>query len=148
MIHCKPKLSTYISLAMVAALLVIGLIYLLHDFTYNKSFSLLVYIISCSLLTVVLLIILVKMMAGYRFVSVGKGKIEVRVPLKALKKTYGLEQVKAWQEETILANKRDFRQLTIVFDDRNSISLSNHEHTSYMELLKYLQGKLIKKKVK
>lgn len=148
MIHCKPKLSTYISLAMVAAVLVSGLIYLLHDFTYNQSFSLLVYLFGCSLITVVLLIILVKMMAGYRFVSAGKGKIEVRVPLKALKKTYGLEQVKAWQEETILANKRDFRQLTIVFDDHTSISLSNHEHTSYIDLLKFFQGKLNKKKVK
>jgi hypothetical protein len=88
------------------------------------------------------------MMAGYRFVSAGKEKIEVKVPLKALKKTYGLGQVKVWQEEIIMANKREFRQLTIVFDDHTSISLSNHEHTSYMDLLKFFHAKLNKKKVK
>ena len=148
MIHCKPKFSTYISLAVVAAILVAGLIYLLQDFTYNQSFSLVFYLISCSLITVVLLIILVKMMAGYRFVSVGKGKIEVQIPLKALKKTYELAQVKAWEEEIIMANKREFRQLTIVFDDHTSISLSNHEHTSYLDLLKFFQSKLNKKKVR
>lgn len=148
MIHCKPKFSTYISLVVVAGLLTAGLIYLLHDFTYQQSFNLLFYLISCTLITLVLLILLVKMMAGYRFVTAGKEKIEVRVPLKALKKTYALAQVKAWQEETILANKREFRQLTIVFDDHTSISLSNHEHTSYMELLKFFQGKLNRKKVK
>ena len=148
MIYCKPKFSTYISLAVVIAILVAGLIYLLHDFTYNQNFSLLFYLISCSLITVVLLIILVKMMAGYRFVSAGKGKIEIRVPLKALKKNYELTQVKAWQEEIILANKREFRQLTIVFDDHTSISLSNHEHSSYMDLLKFFQAKLNRKKVK
>lgn len=148
MIHCKPKFSTYISLAVVAAVLVAGLIYMLHDFSYKQSFHLLFYLISCSLITVVLLILLVKMMAGYRFISAGKEKIEVRLPLKALKKTYGLAQVKAWQEETIMANKREFRQLTIVFDDHTSISLSNHEHTSYMDLIKFFQSKLTKKKVK
>lgn len=147
MILCKPKFSTYISLAVVAAILVAGLIFLLQDFTYTQSYSLLFYLICCSLITVVLLIILVKMMAGYRFVSAGKGKIEVRVPLKALKKSYGLTQVKAWEEEIIMANKREFRQVTIVFDDHASISLSNHEHTSYPELLKFLQSKLNKKKV-
>lgn len=147
MIHCKPKLSTYVSLGVVVGILIAGLIYLLTDFSTRQSYSLLFYLISCSLITVVLMIILVKMMAGYRFISAVKGKLEVRLPLKALKKTYGLVQVKVWQEEIILANKREFRQLTIVFDDNTSFSLSNHEHTSYMELLKYFQSKLGKKKV-
>lgn len=148
MIVCKPKRSTYFSLGMVVAILIAGLTYLLTDFRTKQTYGLLFYLISASLITVVLLILLVKMMAGYRFISAGKGKLEVRLPLRALKKVYKLAQVKVWQEEIILTNKKEFRQLTIVFDDNTSFSLSNHEHTSYVELLKYFQTKLGKKKVK
>src|SRR5690606_27761718 len=148
MIYCKPKLSTYFSLAAVAAILVAGLIYILNDFSTQLSFGLPFYLISCSLITLVLVMLLVKMMAGYRFLSAGKGKLEIRLPLKGLKKVYTLGHVKAWTEEIIKANKSEFRQITIVFDDNNSFSLSNHEHTSYGELLKYFLEKLGKKKVK
>lgn len=148
MIRCKPKRSTYISLGIVVVILITGLIYFLNDFYTGQSFGLLFYLISCTLITVVLLMLLVKMMAGYRFISAGKGRIDIQLPLKALKKTYQLGQVKVWQEEVIMANKKEFRQVTIVFDDNTSFSLSNHEHTSYKELLKYLQMKLAKKKTK
>src|SRR5690606_15971720 len=116
MIDCKPKLSTYFSLSVVVAILISGLIYILNDFGTKLSFSLPFYLISSSLLTLVLLMLLVKMMAGYRFLSAGKGKLEIRLPLKGLKKIYTLPQVKAWNEEIIKANKREFRQITIVFD--------------------------------
>lgn len=147
MIVCKPKMSTYFSLGVVVAILIAGLIYILNDFNTGPSFGLWFYLVSCSLITVVLLMLLVKMLANYRFLSVGKGKLEIRLPLKAMKKKYLLNQVKAWQEEVVHANKRVFRQITILFDDNNSFSLSNHEHTSYEELLKYFQNKLKKKRV-
>jgi len=140
-------MSTYFSLGVVVAILIAGLIYILNDFNSDPSFGLWFYLVSCSLITVVLLMLLVKMLANYRFLSVGGGKLEVRLPLRAMRKKYTINQVKAWQEEVINANKRVFRQLTILFDDNNSFSLSNHEHTSYDELLKYFQTKLKKKRV-
>src|SRR5690606_3771164 len=121
---------------------------LLNDFSTRLSYSLLFYLIGCSLITLILVGLLVKMMAGYRFIAAGKGKLEVRLPLKSLKKTYNLNQVKAWNEDIIKANKREFRQLTIVFEDKTSFSVSNHEHTSYSELLKYFTKHLGKKKIK
>ena len=148
MIYCKPKRSTYISLGIVVAILFAGLSYILHDFSTVRTYGLAFYLISASILTVVLLMLLVKMMAGYRFVSAGKGKIMVRLPLRGMKKDYAIADVLAWQEEIVHTNKKEFRQLTIVFDDKRSISLSNHEHVNYIELYKYLIKKVPKKKVK
>lgn len=147
MIVCKPKISTYFSLGVVVALLIAGLIYILNDFTYKQSFGFWFYLISCSLITVVLLMLLVKMMANYRFLTLKTSTLEVRVPLKGLRRKYNMSSVKAWQEEVIMANKKEFRQLTILFEDHTSFSLSNQEHTSYNELLKYFKSKLAKKKV-
>lgn len=147
MIVCKPKISTYFSLGVVVALLIAGLIYILNDFTHKQSFGLWFYLISCSLITVVLLMLLVKMMANYRFLTLKKSTLEIRIPLKGLRRNYNISRVRAWQEEIIIANKKEFRQLTILFEDHTSFSLSNQEHTSYNELLKYFKSKLGKKKV-
>jgi len=148
MIHCKPKSSTYFSLLIVVGILFAGLIYILLDFSRSQTYSFLFYIFSASLLTVVLLIILVKMMAGYRFITAGKEAIQIRLPLRGLKRRYDLSQVLAWQEEKIMANKKEFKQMTIVFSDKTSFSLSNHEHTQYEDLNKYLQKKVPRKKIK
>ena len=107
MIACKPKMSTYFSLGVVVALLVAGLIYILNDFANRQSYGLWFYLISCSLITVVLLILLVKMMANYRFITVKRNSLEIRIPLKGLQRNYPLSSVKAWQEEIIMANKKD-----------------------------------------
>lgn len=148
MIYCKPKRSTYISLGLIIAILISGLAYILNDFSTKNSYSLSFYLISSTLLTLAILLILIKMMAGYRFISAGNGKITVRLPLRGLTKNYQLESILAWQEETIVTNKKEFKQLTIAFNDKSSISLSNHEHTNYIELCKYLIKKIPKKKVK
>ena len=148
MIHCKPKSSTYFSFLIVVGILFAGLIYILVDFSRSQTYSFLFYLFSASLLTVVLLIILVKMMAGYRFITAGKEAILIRLPLRGLRKKYGLSEVLAWQEEKIMANKKEFKQMTIVFSDKISFSLSNHEHTNYEDLNKYLQKKLPNKKIK
>ena len=148
MIECKPKSSTYFSLILVVVILFAGLVYILVDFSRSQTYNVLFYLLSTSLLTIVLLIILVKMMAGYRFISAGKDSLLVRLPLRGLKKTYKLEEILAWQEEKIIANKKEFKQMTIVFSDQTSFSLSNHEHTNYVDLSSYLIKKLPKKKIK
>jgi len=148
MIQSKPKTNTYISLSLVVLTLMVGLGFLLSDFYRGGSFGLLFYLISCSLLTVVILLILVKMMAGYKFISAGNERIDIRIPLKGLKKSYRLDQVLGWQEEKVMANKREFKQLSLLFDDKTSFSISNHEHLSYAELIKYLSKKIPKKRLK
>jgi hypothetical protein len=144
----KPKVSTYISLSMVLLILIAGLIFILRDFAYKGSFGLWFYLIACSLITLVILMLLVKMMAGYRFITAGKDQIIVKLPLRGYTKVYPLAQIMAWDEEVITANKRQFKQLTIAFTDQQSISVSNHEHEAYVDLVDYLSKKAGKQKVK
>jgi hypothetical protein len=144
MVVIKPKISTYISLGLILG----GLILLLRDFAYKGSFGLWFYLVSCSLITLVLLMLLVKMMAGWRFITAGKDHIIVKLPLKGMTKTYPVNDIMLWEEEIILANKKEFKQVTIAFTDKNSISVSNHEHESYTELINYLKKKAIKQMIK
>ncbi|MBI0399897.1 hypothetical protein [Cyclobacterium marinum] len=148
MVSCKPKKSTYMSLGIVVLLLFIGLSYLLYDFNQSREFPFLFYLIGCTLITIVLLLILVKMMAGYKFLAAGKDKIEIWLPLKGQRKKYNMADLLAWQEEEVVANKKVFKQLILVFMDKYSFSISNHEHLGYDDLKRYLAKKAAKKKVK
>jgi hypothetical protein len=148
MIHCKPKKNTYFSLSLVLLILISGLVYILNDFATKRSFGLIFYLISASLITVVLLMLLVKMMAGYKFISAGKEKITTRLPLRGQRKTYDLNEILAWDEEKISANKKEFKQLTLAFSDKTSFTISNHEHVNYEEFVQYLIKKSGKKRVK
>lgn len=148
MVTIKPKISTYISLSIVVLVLVTGLVLMLRDFAYKGSFALWFYLVACTLITVVLVMLLVKMMAGWRFITAGKDHIVVRLPLKRLTKVYPVTEVLAWEEETVLVNKKEFRQVTIAFQDKNSIAVSNHEHDSYTELVNYLKKKAAKQMIK
>lgn len=148
MITCKPKKSTYLSLGFVVVALITGLSYLLFDFYNNQTFGLIFYLIACTFITVVLLLILVKMMAGFKFLAAGKGNIEVWIPLKGFRKKYTLNELLAWQEEEVNVNKKTFKQIILVFSDKYSFTLSNQEHIGYNELRIYLMKKSARKKVR
>jgi hypothetical protein len=147
MIICKPKFNTYISLSFILIVLISGLIYILNHFATQRTFGLFFYLIASVLLTMVIILLLVKMMAAYKFVIAGKDKITLRLPLRGFTKIYDLNQVMVWEEEKLISNKREFKQLTVAFDDHQSISLSNHEHLNYDDFSKYLYKKLPKKQV-
>jgi hypothetical protein len=148
MILLKPKLSTYISLSAVLLILLGGLVLMLRDFAYKGSFALWFYLVACSILTLVLLMLLIKMMASWRFISAGKDHIVIKLPLRGSTKVYPVTEILAWEEETVLANKREFKQVTVAFQDQNSISVSNHEHEAYTEFISYLKKKAAKQLVK
>jgi hypothetical protein len=147
MIVCKPKTSTYLALGLIVIILISGLIYTLHHFANVRSFSLIFYLFSTVLLTLVILLLLVKMMASYKFIAAGKSQIITRLPLRGKIISYGLDQVLVWEEEKVTTNKREFKQTTIVFDDKSSFTLSNHEHVNYEAFVVYLQKKLLQKRV-
>ena len=148
MVFIKPKVSTYIPLSLIVGLLLTGLVLLLRDFAYKGSFAMWFYLVACSLITVVVVMLLVKMIAGWRFISAGKDHIVIKLPLRRSTKVYSIAEILAWEEETVLANKREFRQVTIVFQDRQSISISNHEHEAYNELVNYLKKRAQKQQIK
>ena len=148
MLIIKPKVSTYILLSLIALVLIIGLVMILRDFSSKGTFALWFYLVSTSLVTLVLVMLLVKMMAGYRFMLAGKDQIIIKLPLRGYQKAYPVTDVLAWEEELILANKREFKQVTIAFTDKQSISVSNHEHEAYSELVSYLNKKASKQRIK
>ena len=148
MLVIKPKVSTYISLSLVLLILISGLVFILRDFAYKGSFGIWFYLIACSLITLVILMLLVKMLAGYRFITAGRDQIIVKLPLRGYTKTYPVSQILAWEEEVVMANKKEFRQVTIAFSDKQSISVSNHEHEAYNDLVAYLAKKAGKQKIK
>lgn len=148
MIVIKPKISTYIPLTLIVVALLTGLVLLMRDFSTKGSFGLWFYLVACSLITVVVLMLLVKMMAGWRFVSAGRDHIVIKLPLHRKMKAYPVNEILAWEEEIVVTNKREFRQATIVFQDKNSISISNHEHEAYTEFVNYLKKKAQKQLIK
>jgi hypothetical protein len=148
MIRCRPKLSTYLSLSLIVILLIAGLAYLLSDFHRGASYGLVFYLFACTIITVVLLLLLVKMMAGFKFIIAGKSQMVVSLPLRRMKRVYSLNEVMGWQEEKVVANKREFKQLSLLFEDKFSINVSNHEHLEYDALLNYLKKRLPKKRLK
>lgn len=148
MVVIKPKISTYISLSIVVLVLLTGLILILRDFAYKGSFGLWFYLIASTVITLVLLMLLVKMMAGWRFISAGKEHIVIKLPLRGSTKAYPLAEILAWEEEVVTANKREFRQVTIAFQDKQSVSISNHEHEAYTEFVNYLKKKAQKQQIK
>lgn len=148
MVSCKPKKSTYLSLGLVVVILFVGLSFLLYDFYANRDFPFWFYLLGSSIVTVVLLLVLVKMMAGFKFLAAGKDKIEIWLPLKGQRRKYAVMDILAWQEEEVKANQRVFKQLILVFSDKYSFSISNHEHLGYDGLKKYLVKKVSKKRVK
>ena len=148
MILLKPKLSTYISLSAVLLILLGGLVLMLRDFAYKGSFALWFYLVACSIITLVILMLLIKMMAGWRFISAGKDQIIIKLPLRGSTQVYPVTEILAWEEEIVLANKREFKQVTVAFQDQNSISVSNHEHEAYTEFINYLKKKAPKQLVK
>jgi hypothetical protein len=148
MVHCKPKTSTYVALGLILLALVAGLVSTLGHFASQRTYPIWLYLTATVILTVVILMLLVKMMAGFKSISAGDGKIVTMLPLRRQTKVYPLTEVLAWEEEKIIANKREFRQLTIVFSDKNSFSISNHEHVNYDDFLKYLMKKIPNKRPK
>lgn len=147
MIHCKPRTNTYLALGLVLLILISGLVYILNHFASQRTFGITFYMIASVMLTLVILLILIKMMAAFKFISAGKEKIITSLPLRGKTTSYDLNQVMVWDEEKMISNKREFKQLTIAFDDNTSFTISNHEHVNYDDFVQYLQKKVPKKKV-
>jgi hypothetical protein len=147
MIHSRPKPSTFIALGLIVLVQIFGLVYILNHFSTKRTFGLVIYLIATVILTLVIVLLLVKMMAAYKFITIGKDSIITRLPLRGKTTTYSLAEVLVWEEETVITNKREFKQLTIVFEDKTSFTISNHEHLNYEEFTKHLSKKLPKKRV-
>ncbi len=136
MIISKPKFGTILSLSVfIAVSLVIasyGLKLLLNGqpVWWAYTLAILFYPIAISLI--------IKITWGYKIISVGSQKIEVKFPFRMQKKKYYLRQVLTWEETMVKTGSVPFKELNLRFDDGNNMKLSYHENSNYDEIFNYL----------
>ena len=136
MIISKPKSGTLLSLSIFIvgslAIATYGLNELLSGqlvwWAYTLAF--LFYPIALSLI--------IKITWGYKIISIGSQKIEVKFPFRMKKKKYHLKQLLSWEESMVKTGSVPFKELNLRFDDGNNIKLSYHENSNYDEIFNYL----------
>ena len=136
MIISKPKFGTLFSLALfIVACLAIatyGLIVLLKGQAvwWANVLAILFYSIALGLI--------IKVTWGYKIISLGSQKLEVRFPFRLKKKKYNLKQLVSWEESIVKTGSWPFKELALRFDDGLKMTLSYHENSNYDKIFDYL----------
>lgn len=140
MIVAKPKISTLFSLGVFIALSLGASGFALGRYFgggtmhwYHYALIFIFFPVGMGLLF--------RQLLGYRIVKVAKEKIEIRYPSRFSKRTYKLNEIKAWRETQVKTFSGNFKELEIMFTDNRKIALSMQEHTDYSQLIKYLNKK-------
>ena len=93
------------------------------------------------------LLLLIRQMVNYKIISIGNDKIQVWYPLRMRTMRIGLNQIEYWQETIIQTKTGVFKQLDIVFSNRQ-VKMSIQENTQYQETINYFKKKLARKRKK
>lgn len=94
------------------------------------------------------LIVLIKVLLGYKVTTIGKGHIEVTYPVRFKKENHMIKDITQWKEETIKTASGVYNQLEVNFNDNKKLTLSKQEHNAYDRILSYLSKKVAKKRIK
>lgn len=88
-----------------------------------------------------------KIFIRYKVIRAGNNEIEIVYPVLKRKENYPLRSIVAWRENVIKTGKNSlYKELEILFEDKQRISIGQKEHTEYTRLIQYLQQKLPRKK--
>lgn len=146
MIISKPKFGTILSLSVfIAVSLVIasyGLKLLLNGKPVWWAYTLAIFFYPIAIG------LMIKITWGYKIISLGSQKIEVRFPFRMKKKKYHLKQLLTWEESIVKTGSVPFKELTLRFDDGNNLKLSYHENNNYDEIFNYLNRNAAKSQKK
>ena len=144
MIIAKPKMGTLFSLGVFITICLGTCGYLLFRYLNEGQFAMLQYVIM--LVTGSLgLGLLARIILGYRIVSIGKSKIEVRYPTRFKTLNYKLQNILHCRERKVKTASGTFKELEVQFDDKKKLMLSYQEHTDYPKVISYLRQKCPKK---
>jgi len=136
MIISKPKFGTILSLSVFIAVSLAIATYGLNELLSGQlvwwayTLAFLFYPIALGLI--------IKITWGYKIISIGSQKIEVKFPFRMKKKKYHLKQLLSWEESMVKTGSVPFKELNLRFDDGNNIKLSYHENSNYDEIFNYL----------
>ena len=89
--------------------------------------------------------LLAKVILGYKIVSIGKERIEIKYPTRFSSKTYPIKEIDSWRETEVKTATGVYQELEVLFSNRKKLNLSYQEHTEYPAVIKYLKKKCSKK---
>jgi hypothetical protein len=62
-------------------------------------------------------------------------------------KKYSINEIVAWRENKVKTGKSsEYKELQILFADKNKLSIGHKEHTEYPRMIQYLKQKAERKK--
>ena len=91
--------------------------------------------------------VLFKIFVQYKIIRLGNNQVQIDFPVMRKTKKYPLDEIIAWRENIVKTGKKsEYKELQILFSDKNKISVGHKEHTEYVQMVKYLTQKVAKKR--
>jgi hypothetical protein len=91
--------------------------------------------------------VLYRIFIRYKILRLGDNKIQIEYPILRQSKKYSLDQIVAWRENKVKTGKNsEYKELQILFTDKNKLNVGHKEHTEYHRMIQYLSQKAHKKR--
>ncbi len=139
MIVAKPKINTVFSIS-VFLILAFGLfafgLLQLRDPHSSSLWMILVYSSGP-----IGLVVLIRVLFGWKVIRIGKDKFEVHFPFKFSRKKLDGKEMVGWKKNTIKTFGGVYEEIVCKFKSGDSITLSRQEHTDFDKALKYMTKK-------
>ena len=88
-----------------------------------------------------------KIFIRYKVIRAGNNAIEIVYPVLKRIESHPLRTILAWRENAIKTGKNStYKELEILFENKQRINIGQKEHTEYTRLVQYLQHKIPRKK--
>ncbi len=93
------------------------------------------------------LFVLYRIFIRYKVLRLGDNKIQIDYPVLRQSKKYSINEIVAWRENKVKTGKTsEYKELQILFTDKNKLSVGHKEHTEYHRMVQYLAQKAHKKR--
>ena len=89
-----------------------------------------------------------RMLLNYKILYFGKNQIQIRYPVRLSDQRYMLKDLTSWKEEKVKTMGNHYKELALRFSNGKSAKLSLQEHTDYHKVVKYLERKCPKKRLR
>ncbi len=146
MLISKPDIKTLSALGAFLFLDFSLLAYLVFTQLKGVKTPLYIYLLILLLLAVGL-VVLVKVIRGYKTLIIDKKKIKVKYALSYKNFETKLNELEYWEETVIQTKKEPFKELKLKFRKGNMVKITNQENTNYKKVCQYMERNALKKKV-
>lgn len=144
MIVAKPKIGTLFSLGVVIFLSLGFASYTAYQMVHADAIAWYQYLIVL-LLFPLGLGLAAKVILGYKVIELGKGRIDIRFPVRLKRKSHKIKEIDHWKETTVKTATGTYKEVEITFADKTKLTLSYQEHTEYPKVIQYLKKKCARK---